>query len=151
MALTPRRMPDIVATESLPHPENLCNPESSNQVQIQIVAYFMASTSYPGHFAPASLKPWRPRWRKLPNSRSPGHFAPASLKHHLEPRAHPRERRYPGHFAPASLKPARYGVDVVPGLELSGAFRPGLIEARGFRCSYRKLSQVIRGISPRPH
>ena len=33
-------------TESLPHPKNLCNPESPNQAQIQIVAYFMASTRY---------------------------------------------------------------------------------------------------------
>ena len=30
--------------ESLPHLKNLCNPESPNQAQIQIVAYFMAST-----------------------------------------------------------------------------------------------------------
>ena len=33
-------------TDSLPHPKNLCNPESPNQAQIQIVAYFMASTIY---------------------------------------------------------------------------------------------------------
>ena len=41
---TSRRMP--VAAESLPHLKNLCNPESPNQAQIQIVAYFMASTTY---------------------------------------------------------------------------------------------------------
>ena len=32
-------------TEFLPYPKNLCNPESPNQAQIQIVAYFMASTT----------------------------------------------------------------------------------------------------------
>ena len=33
-------------TEFLQHPKNLCNPESPNQAQIQIVTYFMASTNY---------------------------------------------------------------------------------------------------------
>ena len=40
-------------------PQNLCNPESPNQAQIQIVAYFMASTIY------MDFAKRRSRWRYL--------------------------------------------------------------------------------------
>ena len=82
---------------------------------------------YPGHFAPASLKPLVKRRIAAFVRRYPGHFAPASLKH-LPPNLNSvGSVGYPGHFAPASLK---------------------LAFLRQFDAVFR---DVIRGISPRPH
>jgi len=59
----------------------------------------------------------------------PGHFAPASLKLKRSWMVVKGFGRYPGHFAPASLKHDEVCVLGVLAAALSGAFCSGLIEA----------------------
>ena len=88
------------------------------------------TAGYPGQFAPASLKPAegvrriKDLWEGYP-----GQFAPASLKLFWSCASTTRRSRYPGQFAPASLKHRRRGERSGTDRGLSGAIRPGLIEA----------------------
>ena len=96
----------------------LCGPALSGAIRPGLIealishSYSCAETRYLGQFAPASLKP------------APCHGVRI------------RDRGYLGQFAPASLK--RGGIDPRDRIAaaLSGAIRPGLIEAR-FR-SFRR-------------
>ena len=107
---------------------------------------------YPGHFAPASLKPSpvSASPRSVRTARYPGHFAPASLKRDAPGELDHQEIGYPGHFAPASLKRVRdfEGLHVVDGYP--GHFAPASLKLAVRRDSLDG-QQVIRGISPRPH
>ena len=59
----------------------------------------------------------------------PGQFAPASLKPVKSAELRQTRLRYPGQFAPASLKRDLHELCPAHVLALSGAIRPGLIEA----------------------
>ena len=85
---------------------------------------------YPGHFAPASLKPADFASAVGCTSTLSGAFRPGLIEANRATTASCSYRlRYPGHFAPASLKHVALQPPGRIDAPLSGAFRPGLIEA----------------------
>ncbi len=102
-------------------------PASLKQVQEQ--RRRRGDPGYPGRLAPASLKQRNGEMPDCLFSCYPGRLAPASLKQRPTIRRMVCHLRYPGRLAPASLKPLCQAQPVpLPG-GLSGATRPGLIEA----------------------
>ena len=83
--------------------------------------------------------------------RYPGHFAPASLKREPAGQWRCGRSELSGAFRPGLIEAAQGPRAVRLSGALSGAFRPGLIEARRAPARSRGRGAVIRGISPRPH